>query len=259
MSQIFKNLLVCSRDCSNTNITNLVKKTTWFEDRKPFDYFSPSDKIIIFFTDQVFEHNKLINVTDDNLIIQKIGNKIAEGFIKIYCDNCNIKVYNLNFTSLDVFKKNIQIFREYLIETVKFCKTIMNITNIDSYNFRIYWDKNVILNESVEHILKNYKLLDTYNTEKFYTFTEHDIASTPTLGSSNTFGTTPTLGSSNTFGTTPTLGSSNTFGTTPTLGSSNTFGTTPTLGSSNTFGTTPTPQFSSTFKSSTPNFSTVKW
>ena len=47
MCQIFKNMIILERG-NKTDINDYIKKFAYFEERKPFEYHSPEDKIILF-------------------------------------------------------------------------------------------------------------------------------------------------------------------------------------------------------------------
>jgi hypothetical protein len=180
MAKIYKNMIICERNCQN-DVINFLKKYAWFDERKPFEYHNPEDKIILFYNEPIFKHEKFINIYSSIELYNKTINKTIDGIIKLYCDNNNIKVFYLISTSNDAFKKNMTYFKDYLIETIKICKSLMNIPDINfiKNKFTIYWDKNVLCNKK-ENILKDLKLLSSsplifFATEKLYIFTESDL------------------------------------------------------------------------------------
>jgi hypothetical protein len=177
MAYIYKNLVIYERGCSNIEIVDYLKHFCMFEDIKPFEYSSPHDKIVLFLNKNIFKHNKFVNVYKFFELQDKLKDKLLEGYVKIYCDRFNIKVYDFKFNSIDLFKKNMCSFKEYILQTIKIFKNSSKISNIDDYKFTIFWNRD-LLSKKQETILTDVKLLKSstlFNIINYYIFSELDI------------------------------------------------------------------------------------
>ena len=177
MFQIYKNLIIYNRNCNNSMIA-FLRKYGYFDKRKPFEYSSSDDKIVLFFSESIFDHDKVINVQYVQFcsnLQNKIIDKTFVGSMKLYCDHSNIKVVHLDLNN-QTLEKYMRIFKDYLIEIIRNYKIIKNISYINDLKITLIWDLNL---QEKEHILKRLSLLSPSSPssqfDKFYILTDSDI------------------------------------------------------------------------------------
>lgn len=137
---VYKNLLIIERNTDNVSSKNFLKLNKQFDfpDRKPFDYKSNKDKIILF-----SPINSLRN-SIDKVYTQSFNiTNNFKGVIKLLCDSHYIKVIDAQFVDYDSCVLFLNIFREYLITTIK------NANANEDFKFYLYWDENILKNNTL--------------------------------------------------------------------------------------------------------------
>jgi hypothetical protein len=153
---VYKNLLIIERNTNNVSSKNFLRlyKQFDFPDRKPFDYKSNKDKIILFSSIPYNSTNCIYKLQNEN--INPTNN--FKGIIKLLCDSHNIKVIYANFTNYDICIEFLNMFREYIIATIK------SINTNQKTIYTLYWDDYILNNMNLRAAIMATKLIKDFNT-----------------------------------------------------------------------------------------------
>jgi hypothetical protein len=167
---IFKNLCIYERgekDVDNAKVRLLSLYDCWFPN-SIFNVKNTDDKIVLFFENSFFKHDKLIEI-DLNYNIDVVK---SIGCIKFYFSPTGIKVFHVNLNLIRL-EENLKVFREYLVELVKKFK-YKNKCSLDNYSFSLQWDCK--MDTQIKNLLIKNNLLNSQHLfHKFYFFSEKDL------------------------------------------------------------------------------------
>jgi hypothetical protein len=190
MLKAYKNFLIINRDHVNIDIKNVMEaEKITFDNDDIWHIKSSNDKIILVY-DLLLSSTDSINANFNNKI-----NSFPIGYIKIYCQGVNIKVYDLHFRSIEEGKKSLLMFKNYIRQSIK--DTGMTSVQIDKKKFMLYWCSSIYTN--LEEILKCMSFVSNLN-KKTYNLSGNNV-----LGVSPTINKNPfnVLGLSSSSGFTP--------------------------------------------------------
>ena len=168
MASEFKNLLIINRN--SVFLEYLKRFNIYFEDeKKPFTYTNPNDKIILCLKENISPSGKIVSFTENkDLSLYDIANHVC--MFKVYSDLNHLKVSTIAYKDFEMFKKACVLLKEYLIETVNDC--VSSADDIDGSNFCLHWDEH-LLDKDICDVLKKIGLLS--DISYYYKFTCQNI------------------------------------------------------------------------------------
>ena len=92
MSYVFKNLLIVHRDSQHATVEALRDVGEWFQTRKPFQYESPHDLVIVVYSESVGPHDRMIDLDGEDFTER--GSFV--GTFHIRCDQNAVKIISLS-------------------------------------------------------------------------------------------------------------------------------------------------------------------
>lgn len=164
---VYKNLVILSRDFKHELVTKLTSKNLWFTaDENPFLYKSNIDQIILGYSTCLSTNSEITQIQDSAISDIMSGTTSGEFLVEIRCQGANILVTRL-FYNESSLEKYLSMFREYLVCTIR-------NTGCDLHNtrFTMYWKKRV-LTPVIKQAAINTRLL--LEKTKHYTFTLKNI------------------------------------------------------------------------------------
>jgi len=179
----YKNLLIIDRNCVNDVMVKLIALKNWgLPQPKPFEYRSPTDKVILCYsqdlTTQVGPHTVRYPFSAPQ--------GTQEGAIHLLLDGTDVKVSGCLFPVAASAPKNLTVLRQYLEQSVASASFDITLT--------LYWAPHLV-NDSTRSILTSAGLLTNLSN------LSHTITKRKPAGFA--FGTKPaqpnTFGSSSSF------------------------------------------------------------
>lgn len=149
-SYVFKNALIVERHSVHVSSLMLLKKhNIWFPKHKLFEYQSPSDKILVFFTDQVGQQDYVSTLKEDFTWDGPI-----ESIVKMHIDGDNVMVTECVFSG-DSCHKNLPTIHDYFIKLIRGNPQI---------SYTIHWAPHILTPET-EKVLAQYNLITNLSTK----------------------------------------------------------------------------------------------
>jgi hypothetical protein len=170
MVYLYRNFLIVDREDSMHFVRHMVRNNfrLWFDDDNlVWHVKSPADKIIVIYDREISAGDTIRTIRSEDE--HKIDGNGRVGYIKIYCQNTNVKVSSMYFRNEEEGRRYLAMFKQYLLRTIR---AVPENTRRDN-TYTLYW-KRSLCNDNVRRILRNLGLLD--NIEKMtYTFQNNEL------------------------------------------------------------------------------------